>query len=107
MKSAPLPCDICLKVSVVMIFFVMSVALYNFCSQMLIGPSVGVLEECCSSQRSSKSQQSLGWGLEGRWLMAGWTSYGLLTLLHKGGANFCREVFPLTATNEGTQRAVI
>lgn len=107
MKSAPLLCDICLRVSVVMIFFMMSVAFYNFCSQMLIGPFNWCTEECCSSQRSSKAQQSLGWGLEGRWLMAGWTCYGLLTLLHKGGANFCGEVFPLTATNEGTQRAVI
>lgn len=36
--------------------------------------------------------------------MTGWSYYGLLTLLHKGGASFCWEVFPLTATNEGTQR---
>lgn len=35
-----------------------------------------------------------------RWQMTGWSCYGLLTFLHKGGASFSWEVFPLTATNE-------
>lgn len=61
------------------------------------------------SRIQAESQQSLGWGLE-----ADEVANDRLVLLrssdfflHKGGASFSWEVFPLTATNEGAQRTVI